>query len=298
MMKRSFLVGIQKLKAFLGTPFGGVFIFALMFSSHITFGEDKKPVVIRRPIVEYYSIVEYSCIKHIRESNLERARANLNVMNDICSLGLTGYVMPIEGLAEFESSLQEAKAAKQQFMEKNPNGQWICNPQKKPVSVRKQLFYGRIGPTVKDFLRQKNVSDEMIFVVIAHIAHETGWGERIEGNNLFNIKGSYNGTSTQFSTHEYISDQRVSINDSFRSYPEIVDSVKDYLSTLQTKWPDSYVSLFTKAPSVSNFINGLKAGSPGGYATDPNYNDKLGRIAKIIEEEFESSLSPLYKKCM
>jgi peptidoglycan hydrolase FlgJ len=118
-------------------------------------------------------------------------------------------------------------------------------------------------------------------VLIAQSALETGWGEHIirdqHGNqsfNLFNIKADnrWQGKSVSVPTIEYVDGIAQRENAKFRRYASINESFTDYQQFLSQ-------SRYQKALSVSNdaalFVKELQV---AGYATDPRYAEKIGRI--------------------
>ncbi|WP_286265352.1 flagellar assembly peptidoglycan hydrolase FlgJ [Thalassotalea atypica] len=123
-------------------------------------------------------------------------------------------------------------------------------------------------------------------VVIAQAALETGWGQKIiknsEGqssNNLFNIKADqrWGGDKTSKETLEYEQGTLVKKNEPFRVYQTIEDSLSDYVSFLSTG--ERYQDALSKPDNVEHFLHGLQK---AGYATDPNYANKiLGTLRKV-----------------
>ena len=74
-------------------------------------------------------------------------------------------------------------------------------------------------------------------VCAAQAALESGWGESgltKQANNLFGMKGSYNGASVTMRTAEYTSSgQLYYINAAFRKYPNWNASIVDYANNLR-----------------------------------------------------------------
>ena len=115
-------------------------------------------------------------------------------------------------------------------------------------------------------------------VILAQAALETGWGQFVASNrdgsnsfNLFGIKSgsAWTGAETEVSTLEYENGAPQRQLDSFRSYSSLADSFKDYVNLLTDN------PRYEKAVSSTDdesFVRGLQA---GGYATDPNYADKI-----------------------
>lgn len=108
-------------------------------------------------------------------------------------------------------------------------------------------------------------------VCIAQAALETGWGRHVKGNNYFGIKGQ----GQEFATHEFVNGKRVDIVDSFRAYKSMEDSFLDYGLFLRTNQRYSACFLYTNDPE--RFAKELQN---AGYATDPEYAEKLIQIMR------------------
>ena len=112
-----------------------------------------------------------------------------------------------------------------------------------------------------------NVSAEAIQ---AQWGLETGWGKSVlpGTNNLGNIKGSYRGNSKQFRVKEYDSRGReFYANQDFRAYGSFEEAGSDYADLIARKYLKG-----KPAASDAEYAKRLKA---GGYATDPDYENKL-----------------------
>lgn len=88
-------------------------------------------------------------------------------------------------------------------------------------------------------------------------------------NNLFGIKAgsSWTGKTVNMNTGEYLNGQYVNVNDRFRSYRFAWDSIQDRVKFLKDRFP---AVLKSTDPTKQAF-----ALQDGGYATDPNYANKL-----------------------
>lgn len=123
-------------------------------------------------------------------------------------------------------------------------------------------------------------------VVIAQAALETGWGQKIiktaqgeSSNNLFNIKADsrWSGDKTNKDTLEFEGQMLVKKNEPFRVYQNIEDSISDYISFLSSG--ERYQEALSNPKNVEHFLHGLQK---AGYATDPNYANKiLGTLQKV-----------------
>lgn len=120
-------------------------------------------------------------------------------------------------------------------------------------------------------------------VLVAQAALETGWGKHIikhnsgdSSYNLFGIKADrrWGGDKAHVSTMEYRQGVAVKERAAFRSYDSIAASINDYIDFLKVN-PRYQVAL-TKRDNPEQFLNALQQ---AGYATDPNYANKILRIA-------------------
>lgn len=116
-------------------------------------------------------------------------------------------------------------------------------------------------------------------VFIAQSALETGWGNKIIRNatgesshNLFGIKArkDWQGPSARVSTLEYMDGTMHKTRDSFRMYDSFKDSFEDYADFLMSN--PRYQDALINSKNSSEFISALQT---AGYATDPEYADKV-----------------------
>jgi flagellar protein FlgJ len=119
-------------------------------------------------------------------------------------------------------------------------------------------------------------------VMIAQAALETGWGRHMikgEGDspsfNLFGIKADqrWPGESVDIATTEFREGVPMSERASFRAYPDYESSFRDYVAFLESN--PRYRNVLAVADDPDRFATGLQE---AGYATDPNYGEKIRRI--------------------
>lgn len=117
--------------------------------------------------------------------------------------------------------------------------------------------------------------------LVAQAALETGWGRaelrRADGStshNLFNIKAgsSWKGDVVELPVTEYANGRAYTENARFRAYGSYEEAFRDYVALLRDN-PRYADALGQQQPA--EFAKGLVR---GGYATDPQYADKLVRI--------------------
>ncbi|WP_406020035.1 glucosaminidase domain-containing protein [Succinivibrio sp.] len=117
-------------------------------------------------------------------------------------------------------------------------------------------------------------------VLVAQAALETGWGRHVsDNNNYFGIKAndSYKGENTSELTSEYIDGKKVNVIDKFRKYSGVLESMKDYISFIKDN--PRYKDAIDKSYSPDEYFEQIHK---AGYATDPNYADKLKKISRKI----------------
>jgi flagellar protein FlgJ len=126
-------------------------------------------------------------------------------------------------------------------------------------------------------------------VLLAQAALETGWGKAIiqqkdgtSSHNLFNIKadGRWTGKKATVPTLEYIDGVAVRQTAGFRAYDSFAESFQDYVDFLQNN--PRYNDALQQAHDPEKFIQALHE---AGYATDPQYAEKVKRI---VTQELKS----------
>jgi flagellar protein FlgJ len=117
--------------------------------------------------------------------------------------------------------------------------------------------------------------------LLAQAALETGWGraelQHADGRpsyNVFGIKAgkSWNGPVVEATTTEYVDGVPQQRIERFRAYASYGEAFQDYLRLLAG---NSRYGAVMGAGNAREFALGLQR---AGYATDPNYADKLTRI--------------------
>ena len=118
--------------------------------------------------------------------------------------------------------------------------------------------------------------------MVAQAAHETGWGKKAirmeDGSNSFNLFGikagaQWRGPTTRTLTTEVIDGQPRKVVQSFRAYSSYEESFADYARLMKTS--PRYSRVAVPGQTAEGFAYGLQR---AGYATDPDYADKLGRV--------------------
>lgn len=96
-----------------------------------------------------------------------------------------------------------------------------------------------------------------------------------QANNLFSIKGSYNGQSLSLPTSEYLNHQWVKVNAAFKKYPSVKESVIDFCELIKNgvSWNRNiYASAVIGKTDLTQVCYAFGR-TP--YMTDPSYSGKL-----------------------
>ena len=149
------------------------------------------------------------------------------------------------------------------------------------------IFFNQLAPiVVNEYIRRKGQKRLYPSTVLAMGALESGYN--INATSLFGIKGEGN----VLDTTEYINGEYVNVKDSFKYFPNLTASVQGLYDLVQ--W-DNY----DRATSSTDWEEECRMIQACGYATDPNYSDKLISIVNSYQltmfnntEEFEIKEEP------
>lgn len=117
-------------------------------------------------------------------------------------------------------------------------------------------------------------------VMLAQATVESAWGQsglaQEPNNNLFGIKGSYNGQSVNMNTGEYGNGGYYTTNARFRKYPSYTESFEDNGALLRNQMGNYYSGTWVE--NSNNYAQATQNGLQGRYATDPNYAKTLNSV--------------------
>lgn len=118
--------------------------------------------------------------------------------------------------------------------------------------------------------------------VLAQAAHESGWGQReirnadgSSANNFFGIKAGagWKGAVAEVTTTEFEGGQARKVTQRFRAYATAEESFRDFARLMKDN--ARYSPVLASGGSAERYAQSLQA---AGYATDPDYAGKLGRV--------------------
>lgn len=140
-------------------------------------------------------------------------------------------------------------------------------------------FVRRLLPVAETIADETGISPRLM---VAQAALETGWGRHmIEGDgneasyNLFGIKADsrWQGEAVTITTTEFREGVPMKERANFRAYPDYEASFRDYVAFLEAN--PRYRDVLASADQPAEFARKLQE---AGYATDPQYGDKIRQI--------------------
>ncbi|GAB1620143.1 flagellar assembly peptidoglycan hydrolase FlgJ [Agarivorans albus] len=175
-------------------------------------------------------------------------------------------------------------AASSKTLEKDNASAAVSEKAEEAAAISRQSFASpgefiqAILPVAKKLAADKGIEP---MAIVAQAALESGWGKKVIANsdgsssyNLFGIKADnrWQGDKAVVNTLEYRNGQANQERAAFRSYDSFEDSVKDYLSFVEGP---RYQQALANGMDAKQYAKELQA---AGYATDPQYANKIGQI--------------------
>jgi flagellar protein FlgJ len=151
----------------------------------------------------------------------------------------------------------------------------LKNEAAQPIMSAEQ-FVEQLQPYAEQAAKQLGIEPR---VILAQAALETGWGRSLIKNsnggnsfNLFNIKAdkAWQGKQVQMPTLEFEQGIAKQVNSGFRSYNSFQESFQDYVDFIKSN--PRYGEALKQAGNAKQYMQALQQ---AGYATDPNYADKV-----------------------
>lgn len=118
-------------------------------------------------------------------------------------------------------------------------------------------------------------------LIISQGILESGWGTSQltkSSHNLFGRKGTYNGESVKRIENQIKDGERIAVEVTYRKYPTIADSIKDYIESLLTseiKVDGKSVKRYQRVMDAQTYKEGAQAMKKSGYTADAEYPQKL-----------------------
>ncbi len=145
-------------------------------------------------------------------------------------------------------------------------------------SVSAQDYVNKVWPHASEAAKTLGVPAHFL---VAHSALESGWGKSeiryADGTPTYNVFGikagrNWSGSSVEVQTTEYVNGVAETVREKFRAYGSYREAFQDYANLLGQS---PRFSAVLGQQDGTQFARSLQQ---SGYATDPQYADKLGRI--------------------
>jgi flagellar protein FlgJ len=264
-------------------------------------GRENKEAALEKIAQQFESIMLQTMLKTMREANdvfAEDSYFNSSEMKfhqDMFDHQLGLSLSQGKGLGIADAFIRQMK---QQYLSVEPNG--LANHEpipldkpfkgrdkvdpstigiKKPIAMSPEDFVAKVKPYADKAAERLGVDSR---VLIAQAALETGWGRHVihresgeSSFNLFNIKAGSDWQQDQVSVSTIEFNQGVARHEQaqFRVYPDMAASFEDYTSFIGER--QRYAGAVEKAENPYAYLKELQA---AGYATDPDYVDKVWRV--------------------
>lgn len=151
-------------------------------------------------------------------------------------------------------------------------------------ATTKKDFIAQLAPHAKELQTGYGVLPS---ITLGQAILESNWGKSelaSKYHNLFGIKASGNQKKVTLNTQEYFDEQWITIDGDFRVYDSWSASMDDHtqLFVNGTDWnPAQYATVLT----ATDYKTAAKALQTSGYATDPDYADKIINVIETYDLE-------------
>ena len=143
------------------------------------------------------------------------------------------------------------------------------------------VFFNNLAPiVVNEYIRRHGQHRIYPSTVLAMAALESGYN--LNAETLFGIKGE----GQVLDTTEYIDGKYINVKDSFKLYPSISASVQGLYDLMQ-------IERYHPACKCTDWEEECRQIQKCGYATDPNYSDKLISIVNSYQLTMFNSLDKM-----
>lgn len=147
------------------------------------------------------------------------------------------------------------------------------------IGASPEAFLRTLWPAAERAAAEIGLSPEAL---LAQAALETGWGRHVmtrngggSSHNLFGIKAdpAWDGEQVRRTTLEFRDGVALKTRDAFRAYDSYAQSLADYVGFIQNN--PRYGRALEAVDDARRYFRELQA---AGYATDPEYAEKIERI--------------------
>ncbi|HLQ40348.1 MAG TPA: glycoside hydrolase family 73 protein [Tetragenococcus sp.] len=155
----------------------------------------------------------------------------------------------------------------------------IALQHKEEKNISKEEFVDRLLPHAKELQDGYGILPS---IILGQAILESNWGQSQlakDYNNLFGVKAYGKQKKVKLNTKEYYNEQWITIKGEFRVYDSWEDSMDDHTALFVNgvDWnPQKYETVLT----AQNYEEAADALQEAGYATDPDYAQKIKSVIK------------------
>lgn len=137
------------------------------------------------------------------------------------------------------------------------------------MSYTAEQFLSKIKPYVIADMESSGILASLTASQAFIESNKGNSGLTVKANNLFGIKGKYNGQSVKMNTKEYVNGQYVTVQADFRKYPSWAESIADHSAMF------SKMLRYANLRGCKDYKLACKYVREDGYATSPVYTQTL-----------------------
>jgi len=137
------------------------------------------------------------------------------------------------------------------------------------MSYTAETFLNKIKPLVIADMESSGILASLTAAQAFIESNKGNSGLTTKANNLFGIKGTYNGQSVTMLTTEYYNGVKTRVNAAFRKYPSWAESIADHSAMFNR------MSRYKNLRGLKDYRLACKYVKDDGYATSPTYTQTL-----------------------
>ena len=236
---------------------------------------------LKKVAQEFESLFMNMMLKSMRSANRAFSEGNYfdsfesKMYEDMMDEKLSGHLSVSGSLGIADMLVQQLRGGRPEPSYKLSIG----DVSRKEAFTSPENFVTTLLPEVKNAAREMGINPRHI---VAQAALETGWGSRLmfgangkNSHNLFGIKAKsdWSGDTVSIESIEVVDGVAVKERSQFKAYDNYEDAINDYTQMLTSQ--SRYAKVRGSGDDVNAFGQALVA---GGYATDPEYANKLARV--------------------
>ena len=161
------------------------------------------------------------------------------------------------------------------------------------MSYTAQTFLEKLKPYVIQDMQQTGILASLTAAQAFIESNKGNSGLAQKANNLFGIKGTYNGQCVRMLTTEYYNGVAHRVYANFRKYPSWAESIKDHSDLFNR------LSRYKNLRGETNYVKACQNVQADGYATSPTYANTLINTInkyKLYEWDAEALNRPIQKQ--